>query len=355
MTRAATMSTDREAPLVLHGVTHAEIGDVIGRRGSEFAGLKVWPIVEGSIAGLVSEAPRSPRWKLPPWLHRLNTPDSSAVLSALASIFPLVPLEPGTCFNAEAPLRKMLAGRGQELDEIVLSHSAFLQCDVRAEFDVAEAELDVTASSPAGTIRAASESELALVQRTLAQSVVGRQATFIARLRRCLTEVAADMTVPDPGQSSAGLARRILLARSSRRTFRMAIQELMRDAGRGMRLQLSPFMPPSSFRWIEVRGTDIAAVSAARAALGLDDSADRSAIRVAHRRALERFVPVSEGGEGDGIARLNHQFGLLDLVAEGQIRAARGRPDMDVRFDPKSLAETWLLKVHLRDAADRVA
>src|SRR5262249_6948197 len=153
------------------------------------------------------------------------TIDFWPTLSALASIFPLVPVERDTGFDTEESLRVMLAGRGPELDEIVLRHSAFLQCDVRAEFDASAVENEVAVTSPASNPHDLSESEQTLVQRTRAQSVAGRHAAFIARLRRCLTEVAADMVPVETRSSTPGLSRRVLLARSSRKNFKIAIAE----------------------------------------------------------------------------------------------------------------------------------
>src|SRR5262249_25637777 len=152
-----------------------------------------------------------------------------------------------------------------------------------------------------------------------------------------------------------GLSRRVLLARSSRKMFKLAIEDLARDAGQGARVWLGSFIPPVNFRRVEIRGADVAAVSAARTALGLEDSADRAAIRVAYRRTLERVAPISAGASREDVIRLGNQFNLLDLVAEGQIRAARGDADMSVKFDPKTLSQTWLLRLHQRTVSDRVA
>jgi hypothetical protein len=354
MAMAATRSGSETPGILLHGVTHAELADVIGPQGAEFAGVRVWPLVAGSVAGLVSNVPRGSPWRLPfRFRNRPNT-NLSPVLSALTSTFPLVPVERDTRFPAEEPLRQMLADRGDELDEIVLRHSAFLQCDVRADFDIFEAEIDVTAGTPVGALRASTDPEFTLVRRTLAQSVAGRQATFIARLRRALMDVAADMIVPEATENASSFCRRILLARSSRKSFRANLLALVREAGSGARLRISSFMPPLSFRRLEVRGADIAEVSAAKEALGLDESADRAAIRVAYRRTIERIAPAINGERRDRIDRLGAQFGLLDLVAEGQLRSAC-RPDADVRFDKESLAETWIIRLHVHNVADRVA
>jgi hypothetical protein len=355
MVIAATSVSSEDTPLVLHGVTHGDLAGVIGPDGAHFAGVRVWPIVEGAIAALVSELTWMPRWKFALRRGAQKAVDLTPILPALSALFPFVPVEPGTSFGGEATLRCMLAGRGAELDEIVLRHSAFLQCDVRAEFDPFEAELDAVSHSPVGALRAESDLEFELVRNALAQSVAGRQATFIARLRRSLTEVAADMMIPALPQSNGGFFRRVLLARSARKAFRDRLKTLAGEVGTGAHLRIGRFMPPLNFRRLEVRGADLSQICEARDALGLDESADRNAIRVAYRRTVERVAPVIGSERRDRLARLGAQFGLLDLVAEGQIRAARGAPDMSVRFDAKSLAETWLLKLHVHDVADRVA
>jgi hypothetical protein len=269
-------------------------------------------------------------------------------------MFPLVPVQHDTPFPAEEPLRQMLAGRGDELDEMVLRHSAFLQCDVRADFDTFEAETDVTARMLLGALQPSTDPEYALVRRTLAQSVVGRRATFTARLRRSLTDVAADMIVPETTENASSFCRRILIARSSRKSFRADLLALAREVGSGARLRIGSFMPPLSFRRLEVCGANIAEVNAAKEALGLEESADRAAIRVAYRRTIERIAPAISGERRDRLDRLGAQFGLLDLVAEGQLRSAC-RPGADVRFDRQSISQTWIIRLHVHDVADRVA
>jgi hypothetical protein len=354
MAMAATRSGSEAPGILLHGVTHAELANVIGPNGAEFAGVRVWPLVAGSVAGLVSEVPRSSPWRLAFRLPKRANINLSPVLSALTSMFPLVPAERDTRFPAEEPLRQMLADRGDELAEIVLRHSAFLQCDVRADFDAFEAEADVTAGTPLGALQPSTDPEFALVRRTLAQSVVGRQATFTARLRRSLTDVAADIIVPEIKGNASSFCRRILFARSSRKSFHDGLLALAREVGTGARLRIGSFMPPLSFRRLEVRGADIAEVNAAKEALGLEESADRTAIRVAYRRTIERMAPAINSERRDRLDRLGAQFGLLDLVAEGQMRSARS-PDTEVRFDKESLAETWIIRLHVRNVVDRVA
>jgi Gas vesicle synthesis protein GvpL/GvpF len=351
---SAMIGRKRKPPLLLHGVTHAGVADVIGSAGAEFAGMRVWPVVEGTVAGLVSWSQMAPPWWL--WWRRARAnPDVSPVLSALATVFPIVPTLAGTVFVSEEPLRAMLAAREPELDEIVLRHSAFLQCNVDANFDTALAVEDVTVRSPVGELRASTESEFELVRRTLEQSVNGRQAVFLARLRRCLADVAADIAGGRSEAGPSGFSASILLARSSRAAFRLALEQIGDEAGVGALIRLGPFLPPISFRRIEVQGANVGQVNAARLALGLDDSSDRSGIRVAYRRTLERLAPGAGTSARTNVAQLESQFGLLDLIAEGQIKAARGGPDTQVRFDAQSLSKTWLLKLHAHEVAERVA
>lgn len=343
-----------DAGLMLLGITHAELAGVIGKDGADFSGMRVWPIVEGPIAGLASEISLPANWiealrkRIWPML------DMAPVLSAVSSLLPMVPLRPGTGFPSEEAIRRMLAGRADELDEIVLRHSAFLECELVAEFDQTEAEADIIASSPAGSLKASSVPEFALIQQTIEQSVAGRRAAFISRLRRIINDIAADMMVGESGETARRMSRRLLIARSARKELRERIRALKAEAAVGARLSLGHFVPPISFRHLEIRGADAAAVDAARAALGIDDSTDRATIRVAYRRSIERIAPAAGGVHDVRLDRLGAQFGLLDLVAEGQTRASR-RPGMQIRFDKKSLADTWLIKFHVHDVADRVA
>lgn len=353
MAIAAIKTAGADPGLLLLGITHAQLAGVIGASGAIFSGMRVRPIVEGPVAGFVS-APLKPANWIETIRKRISPAfDFSPILSAVASVLPIVPLQPGTRFAGEDAIRTMLSGRSEELDEIVLRHSAFLQCDLIAEFDSLEAEADVMTGTAIGTLKATTLPEFTLVQQTLAQSVAGRRAAFIARLRRIIHDVAADMMVGSGGDSALRLSRRLLIPRTARKELRERVNALRSEMGAGARLRLGPFMPPLSFRRLEVRGADAAEVHAARAALGVGDNTDRMTIRVAYRRSLERIAP-SGGERGQRLDRLGAQFGLLDLVAEGQMRAAR-RPGAPVRFDEKSLSETWLIKLHVHDVADRVA
>ncbi|MFO1186000.1 MAG: GvpL/GvpF family gas vesicle protein [Alphaproteobacteria bacterium] len=340
--------------LLLLGITHAELADVIGLGGAEFSGLRVRPIVEGPVCGLVAAIPRPANWI--EMLRKRISPlfDFAPILSAVSSVLPIVPLRAGTGFDGEGAIRKMLAGRAEELDEIVLRHSAFLECELTAEFDQMEAAADLMSSTPVGMLKASSVPEFTLVQQTLVQSVAGRRAAFIARLRRIINDIAADMMAGQSGDGAARLSRRLLIARSARKDLLDRIRALKNEVGAGARLRLGHFMPPVSFRELEIRGADVDAVHAARAALGVGDTADRMTIRVAYRRSIERIAPTSGAAQDTRLDRLGAQFGLLDLVAEGQIRAAR-RSEAPVCFDAKSLADTWLIKFHIHDVADRVA
>ena len=353
MAIAAIKTAGADPSLLLLGITHAQLADVIGASGATFSGMRVQPIVEGPVAGFVSTLPKPANW-LETIRQRISPAiDISPILSAVSSVLPIVPLQPGTSFPGEDAIRTMLAGRSEELDEMVLRHSAFLECELIAEFDSQEAEADVMAATSIGTLKAATLPEFALVQQTLAQSVAGRRAAFIARLRRIIHDLAADMMIGGGGDSALRLSRRLLIPRIARKELRERVNALRGEIGGGALLRLGPFMPPLSFRRLEVRPADAAEVDAARSALGVDANTDRMTIRVAYRRSLERLAP--SGGERDQrLDRLGAQFGLLDLVAEGQLRAAR-RPGTPVRFDEKSLSETWLIKLHVHDVADRVA
>lgn len=353
MAIAAIKTAGADSSLLLLGITHAQLADVIGPSGAAFSGMRVRPIVEGPVAGFVSTLPKPANW-LETIQQRISPAlDISPILSSVSSVLPIVPLQPGTSFRGEDAIRTMLAGRSEELDEIVLRHSAFLECELVAEFDSHEAEADVMAGTCVGALKAATLPEFALVQQTLAQSVAGRRAAFIARLRRIINDLAADMMIGSGGDSALRLSRRLLIPRAARKELRERVNALRSEIGAGARLRLGHFMPPLSFRRLEVRGADAAEVDAARAALGVDDNTDRMTIRVAYRRSLERMAP-SSGERDQRLDRLGAQFGLLDLVAEGQLRAAR-RAGTPVRFDEKSLSETWLIKLHVHDVADRVA
>ena len=349
-------AANRFVPLTLHGITHAGMAHAIGPAGADFAGTRVHAITQGSVAALVSEARWFSHWKLPPPFPQIKRSISpSPVLSALASLTPMVPVAGDLRFPSEPSLRKLLADRELELDEIVLRHSGFLECEVRAEFDQSSALADLSNKTSITVVDAINEAEIELVRRTLQQTLAGRQGEFVARLRRILANSAADASTPIPGSRHEVFARCVLIARSSCKEFRAALTALARDAGVGARLIVSEMRPPIHFRRLEVRGPNITEIDAAREALGVANSTDRAAIRIAYRRTIERFSAQSGTEQQEQMARLNAQFSLLELVADGQIKAARGAPDAPVQLDAQSLSQTWLLRFKQREASERVA
>ena len=351
------MANASQAPaegLLLHGVTDAQAAGIIGPRMAEFAGVPVRAVKQGGIAALVSAAP--PPSRLQRWLSWMHKPSSAApVLSALSSMMPMLPVAPRTVFASEASLRSMMLARESELSALIAENASLLECDLMAGFDPVTAEVDLATQGPLALLRGETDSEKALIQKSVAQSVSGRQAMFLARLNRRVVDGAIDiLTIEAPNKPDA-LRRRVLIERGRRAAFRASLRSLADEVGLGAWLRMGPYLPPISFRRLEISSADAGAVNAARAALGVDEAAERGSIRTAYNRTLERCYPrVAEAERRQRLAHLESLFGLLDRVAEGQIKAARGAGTM-IRFDPDALKDTWLLRLHRHDLADRAA
>jgi hypothetical protein len=248
----------------------------------------------------------------------------------------------------------MLAGRAGEIEAFVAANSRYVECEVSAFFSDEIAQRDISNLAPLSLLRTQNDAERDLIAQSLAQALAGRKAAFIARLNRFLSEEAAEMMVLN--QDPAGSFRcRVLVLRSKRLEFRRELDEIAHDAGEGARLVVAPFVPPLHFRRMEVHGADEARVGQARMALGVDETADRRAIRNAYHRALERVHPGRDAPDHQTRAsQLMAQFRLLELVAEGQIKAARGAVSA-IRFDAEALQNTWLLRFHTNEMAERAA
>lgn len=344
-----------EERLLLHGIADAKVAEMIGAEGGVFAGVAVRAITKGRLAGLVSRVPRGLQW--PAWMMRKPGSHGAApIASALTSILSFVPVAPRTEFADIDEVGRMLTAREPELAGLVNEHAGLLECEVTALFDEERAGEDIAASGTLAALRAESEAEQTLVKRTLSQSVAGRRAGFLARLRRRILENSVDVLAGTTREEPNVLHRRVLISRERRGEFREGLMALAAESGPGTRLTIGPFLPPASFRVIEVRSADAGPVEAARAALGVDESTLRSSIRVAYHRALERAYPrLPEQERKARLAKLQAQFGLLDLVAEGQIKAARANSELTVRFNAEALSDTWLMRFHAHSPADRAA
>lgn len=344
--------------LLLHGLTEPGAADMFGRDNSEFAGVPVKVITEGNVAALVSDCPVS--LELPQWLSwlrklpKLPTPETPPFLSAISSMVPLLPAAAGTVFANEQALRKMLAGRAAEIEAFVADNCGYVECELTALFNNAVLQDDTAGLAPLSLLRAQNDAERDLVAQSVAQAIAGRKAAFIARLNRFLAEETSAMVPLD--QDSTGTFRsRALIPRSDRLAFRRSLEAIAADAGNSARLTIGPYLPPLHFRCMEVRGADETRVGEARMALGVDETADRKAIRNAYHRALERVHPRRDAPDHQTRAsQLTAQFRLLELVAEGQIKAARGALSA-IRFDAEALQNTWLLRFHTNDVAERAA
>jgi Gas vesicle synthesis protein GvpL/GvpF len=342
-----TSSPITEDRLLLHGVADMSALRMIGPRMADFAGTPVRAIKEGRVVALVSMAPRPVR--LPRWLSRMieaTAPNLEPVASALTSLFPMLPVTPGTTFASEEALRQMMLARESEIAGLIADHAGFVECELQAGFDGAKAERDIASSGPIAAIQSETESERALVEQSLNQSVMGRRAAFLARLHRRIMDSVADAIPVAAGDDGEGIRRRLLIARQDRAQFRASLSSLLDDVGEGAWLRVGAFYPPKSFRRLEVSSADVARVDEARAALGLQETTERHAIRTAYERTIERLCArQAQDQPRQHLDRLESQFGLLNLVAEGQIRAAHG--ETPIRLDAAALKETWLLKFHM--------
>lgn len=329
--------------LVVYGVADAERKRVLGTSGGTFAGTTVRLVTEGPVAALTGGClPRLFKdLHLPGWLPRRKPAFPVRLLSALSSVFPFAPVRPLARFENEESLRSMLAARSDELTQIVALHADCVQCDVMAFFDRKAAEDQLMSAGPLGNIQAVTPAEAALLARTLNQTVSGREAEFIARLNRCLAEHAADTRVPESATGGADFARCVLIKRGSRNALVHALGRLSDEFGSTARIVAGAFGPPSAFASVEIGVPSLEAVSAAQLALGLEERVERTTIRVAYRRSLERVQPTSGIG-ADASEALARQFALLESVAQGQ--ACQGR--QFVALDAASLQHTWLLKLH---------
>lgn len=338
--------------LVLHGIADLGALKVIGPRGVECARVPVRAIKEGRVVALVSMAPE-PR-KLPPWLSwlpRPALPSGLPVSAALSSLLPVLPVADGTVFESEAQLRQMLLARESEITGFVADHARYVECDLTAGFKPDAAEAEISASGPLSGLIGMNEGERQLIERSKEQVIAGRRGAFFARIRRRVIDGSIDALAADhpPGI----IKRRVLVAREARADFRKSLLSILDDAGAGAWLRLGPYRPPASFRRLDISSAQPDEVDAARSRLGVEATTNRGAIRVAYERSLERTY--SSAMEQDRHARLKSfesSFGLLSLVAEGQMRASR---ESVVRLDTAALKSTWLLKLHMHDLADKAA
>jgi hypothetical protein len=309
-------------------------------------------IKEGRIVALVSMAPepiKLPRWL--DWLPRPSAPNPLPIGAALSSLLPVLPVGPRTVFEDEERLRQMLLARESEIASFVTDHSRYVECDLAAGFRVEAARGDLTASRSLSVLNAQTESDRQLVQQSLDQAIVGRRGTFLARLRRRIMDRAADIIVREMDETTGAMRHTMLVPREIRAEFRSSLLALAEEMGTGAWLRLGPYRPPISFRRLEISSASEGEVSAARAKLGVEETADRAAIRVAYERTLERtYANDTQEDQRLRIESLERSFGLLSLVAEGQMKATR---EPVAKFDAATLKSTWLLQLCTRDLGTR--
>ena len=340
--------------LWLHAIAGLGALKSIGPRGIACAGLRVRAVTEGRIVALVSRAPlpiRLPQW--PDWIPRRRAPQALEVGSAIASLVPVLPVEPNTVFESEARLRQMLLARESEIESFIADHSQYLECEIEAGFDVESARADISASASIRSLHAETESERALVEHSISQALAGRRGTFLARLRRRITDHAAEIVMREMDEASGAMRHTILIPREIRADFGAALLALAEDSGAGAWLKVGPYCPPVSFCRLEISSAREGEVSAARATLGVEEMSDRAAIRNAYERTLERtYASDLQEDQRLRVASLEQSFGLLSLVADGQMSATH---EQFVRFDAAALKSTWLLRLRRHELIDRAA
>lgn len=340
--------------LLLHAIADLSALKTIGPRGVECAGMPVRAIKEGRIVALVSMAPQPielPRWLS--WVPLPSAPSAAPVCAALSSLLPVLPVGLGTVFENEERLRQMLLARESEIASFVIDHARYVECDLAASFRVEAARAELRASRSANLLNAETESERQLVQHSLDQAVAGRRGTFIARLRRRIMDHAADIIVREMDDATGAMRHTILIPREMRAEFRSSLLELAEDAGVGAWLRISAYRAPVSFRRLEISSASEGEVTEARARLGVEEMADRTAIRVAYERTLERtYANDTPEDQRSRIANLERSFGLLSLVADGQMKATR---EPIAKFDAAALKSTWLLQLCTHDLKDLAA
>jgi len=154
-------------------------------------------------------------------------------------------------------------------------------------------------------------------------------------------------------ETTGAMRHTVLIPREIRAEFRASLLALAEDAGVGSWLRLGAYRPPISFRRLEISSASEGEVSAARAKLGVEETADRTAIRIAYERTLERtYANDAQEDQRLRISSLERSFGLLSLVAEGQMKATR---EPVAKFDAAALRSTWLLQLRTHDLKDRAA
>ncbi len=340
--------------LVLHGIADLGALKMIGPRGVECAGVPVRAIKEGRVVALVSMAPAPrtlPRWLA--WLPRPAPPSTAPVSAALSSLLAVLPVAEGTVFDGEEQLREMLLARESEIAGLVDDHAHYVECDLVAGFKSDVAEADIASSGPLSTLTETHEGERQLIERSIEQNVAGRRGAFVARVRRRMIDGAIDVLTIGGDDLRGLIKRKVLVAREARADFRNAMLSILEDAGAGAWLRIGPYRAPSSFRRLEIANADADEVDAARSRLGVESTTDRGAIRVAYERSLERtYSSQMQADRRVRLESLERSFGLLSLVAEGQMRATR---EPVVRLDGAALKSTWLLQLRMHDLADKAA
>src|SRR5262249_17759360 len=159
---------------------------------------------------------------------------------------------------------------------------------------------------------AETESERALIEHSFDQFVAGRRGTFLARLRRCITDHASEIVVRDMDETGGGARPAAFFPRGDRGALRAALLALAQACGVGPGLEVGPFCPPVSFCRLEISSASEGEVSAARATLGVEETSDRAAIRNAYERTLERtYASELQEDQRARVASLEQSFGLL--------------------------------------------
>lgn len=342
-----------EGRRLLLGVAHAESCAMLGMDWAEFSGHRVRIIKRGGVAALVCELDNL--GLLGGMLRRsIGLPDLAAILSALSSVCSFVPIAPGSMFESEEQILEVLAARGTEILEFIDKHATYLECILSTDYSDDIAVDDVVGLMGLSIDKPQSKVELSLIERTLAQSLAGRKAEFYARLRRCLSSQTVDLLPAVQSRRGHGFTRRVLIERSERHSFREQIKNIATESGQAALLRLSPFLPPVSFRMLEILSPNEKQVVAARSALGIGEVTERSSIRMSFHRALQRQYPsVATDNKRSGLSALEAQFALLDLVAVSQIKT--NKISHEINLDLDSLRKTWILHFHAHDVADKVA
>ena len=340
----------------LLGIAGKDVVEGLSADLGEFAGAQVHAEGGGEVAALVCEA--SPRLAWPAALGRDATRrEVLPILGALCAVIPFVPARLGTRIASRADAARLANDRGPELARMIDQHANFIQVDIGGQFDREAVYGDLVAGGPFGSLEAQSKAEAGLIARTREQALAGRRAEFEARLRRQTLSLSEEVVELAPPTQTRAAMRRLLIDRGARGELRSVLNGLMTQQTPGLVVEAGVFMPPIDFCLLNIDTADPRAIAEARRALHIEEVTARSSIHVAYRRALERAYPgrKDRSRADKRLARLEQHFRLLDLVAEGQIRAARGERDMSVHLAGDELGATFLIDFAVTHPGRKVA